>query len=57
VTVNGMTYNGQMPPMQFLSDEEIAGALSFVRASWGNKLDKVTPGEVAAVRGQAASAP
>ena len=55
VTVNGMTYNGQMPPMQFLSDEEIAGALSFARASWGNKLDKVTPAEVAAVRGQTAS--
>lgn len=57
VTVNGMTYNGQMPPMQFLTDEEIAGALSFARASWGNHLDGVTPAEVARVRGQTASQP
>jgi nitrite reductase (NO-forming) len=50
VTVNGTTYNGQMPPMQFLTDEEIAGALSFARASWGNHLDAVTPAEVAHAR-------
>jgi nitrite reductase (NO-forming) len=57
VTVNGTTYNGQMPPMQFLTDEEIAGALSFARASWGNHLDPVAPAEVARVRGQTASQP
>ena len=57
VAVNGTTYTGQMPPMAFLSDDEIAGALTFARASWGNQLDKVSPQEVAGVRGQTASKP
>lgn len=55
VTVNGTTYNGQMPPMSNLTDEEIAGALSYARASWGNTLDKVTPAEVSKVRSEGAS--
>jgi nitrite reductase (NO-forming) len=50
VTVNGMTYNGAMPPMAFLSDDEIAAALTYARASFGNKLSPVTPAEVAKVR-------
>ena len=57
VTVNGSTYNGMMPPMAFLSDDEIAGALTFVRSSWGNSLDAVTPGDVKKVREQQASVP
>lgn len=57
LTVNGATYNGAMPPMAFLTDEEIAGALTFVRGSWSNGLDAVTPAEVAKVRAQPASAP
>ena len=36
---------------------KIAGALTFARASWGNQLDKVSPQEVASVRGQTASKP
>ena len=55
LTVNGTSYNGAMPPMAFLSDEEIAGALTFVRSAWGNKLDAVTPAEVAKVRAQPAA--
>ena len=56
VTVLGNTYNGAMPAMSFLSDEEIAAVLTYVRSSFGNKLDPVTPAEVAAVRDQTASA-
>lgn len=52
ITVNGTTYNSAMPPMQFLTDEEIAAALTYVRASWGNNLDAISPDEVARVRGQ-----
>jgi mono/diheme cytochrome c family protein len=33
-----------------LSDDEVAGALTYVRASWGNKAPAVTPKEVAAAR-------
>jgi nitrite reductase (NO-forming) len=57
ITVNGATYNGAMPPMAFLSDDEIAGALTFVRSSWGNSLDAVAPADVAAARSQIAGAP
>jgi mono/diheme cytochrome c family protein len=36
--------------MGFLTDEEIAKALTFVRASWGNNLDAVTTDDVARAR-------
>ncbi len=51
--MNGTTYNGAMPPMAFLTDEEIATALSFVRTSWGNTGTEIKPEQVAKVRGQA----
>jgi nitrite reductase (NO-forming) len=57
ITVNGKTYNGTMPPLGHLPDYEIARVLTFVRASWGNKLDAVTADEVARVRNLRASAP
>ena len=37
IEVNGQTYNGTMPPMGHLKDEEIADILSYVRTSWGNE--------------------
>jgi nitrite reductase (NO-forming) len=49
VTVNGASYDSVMPPLG-LSDEKVARILSFVRNSWGNKGDVVTPEEVKAVR-------
>jgi nitrite reductase (NO-forming) len=51
ITVNGATYNGTMPPLGYLTDDQIAAVMSYVRTSMGNKLDKVTAAEVAAVRG------
>jgi len=45
VVVNGKKYNNVMPAMS-LSEEEIANVLSFVRNSWGNKGEAVTPDEV-----------
>jgi nitrite reductase (NO-forming) len=57
ITVNGKTYNGVMPPLGHLPDYEIAKVLTFVRASWGNKLDAVTADDVARVRNQRASTP
>ena len=50
ISVNGTTYNSAMPPMGFLTDEEIAAALTFVRASWGNGLDAIAKEDVARVR-------
>lgn len=52
--VNGETYNGTMPPMGHLKDEEIAEILSYVRSSWGNAGASVSAAEVAAVRAKTA---
>jgi nitrite reductase (NO-forming) len=57
VTVLGQTYNGQMPALPLLSDEEIASVLTYVRASFGNKLGPITGTEVAAVRARLARTP
>ena len=50
ITVNGQEYNGVMPSMGHLKDEDLAAALTYVFNSWGNSLAAVTPSEVAALR-------
>ncbi len=49
IKVNGKEYNGVMPALE-LSNEQVANVLTFVRNSWGNKGDMVTPEEVQLVR-------
>jgi nitrite reductase (NO-forming) len=51
ITVNGTPFNAVMPPMAFLTNDEIAGALSYVRGNFGNKLGAIQPGDVEKVRG------
>lgn len=50
VTVNGVEYNSIMPKL-LLSDDDVANVLTYVRNSWGNQSDAVTPAEVLAARG------
>jgi mono/diheme cytochrome c family protein len=50
ITVNGQAYNMVMPPLANLSDKDVAAVLSYVRNTWGNSGDAVTPEEVAKVR-------
>jgi mono/diheme cytochrome c family protein/lysophospholipase L1-like esterase/glucose/arabinose dehydrogenase len=56
ITVNGATYDPLLgvPPMtafkSILNDEEIAGVLTYVRNSWGNKASAVSPEAVKKVR-------
>ncbi len=47
--VNGVTYNGTMPP-QSLNDEEVAAVLTYVYSSFGNAGGPVTAAEVKAIR-------
>jgi nitrite reductase (NO-forming) len=49
VTVNGRTFNNVMPKLP-LTDEDIAGALSYVRANFGNTGSGVSLADVARVR-------
>ncbi len=50
VVVNGEKYNNVMPPWAHLTDHELADVLSYVRNSFGNQGEPVTPEEVATVR-------
>lgn len=50
IEVNGEIFNSIMAPLPYLSDKEIADVLTFVRKSFGNDSDAITPEEVAAVR-------
>ena len=50
ITVNGVEYNGVMPSLGHLSDEDLAAALSYVLSSWGNTGSAVSVAEVAALR-------
>jgi hypothetical protein len=37
IEVNGTIYNSIMPPHNYLSDEEIATILTYIRQSFGNE--------------------
>lgn len=49
IKVNGIVYNSDMPGYD-LSDEETSDVLNYIRNTWGNKGEAVTPAEVKSVR-------
>lgn len=51
IEVQGRTYRGYMPPMQHISDEDIAGLLTYMRQTWGDSVDAVTVEEISHLRG------
>jgi mono/diheme cytochrome c family protein len=50
ITVNGQVFRGVMPTHKYLTDEQIADVLTYVRSNFGNTADAVLPQEVTAVR-------
>jgi nitrite reductase (NO-forming)/hydroxylamine reductase len=52
ITVNGQDYNGVMPSMGYLTDQELADAITYVFSSWGNDVAAVSVDEVAALRAE-----
>jgi mono/diheme cytochrome c family protein len=52
IEVNGVKYPGQVPMTAFkgLSDDELAGVLTYVRNAYGNQASPVLPAQVAKVR-------
>ncbi|HRK52865.1 MAG TPA: cytochrome c [Cyclobacteriaceae bacterium] len=49
MTVNGIQYNGFMAGFD-LSDREVSDVLNYIKNSWGNKSEAITPEEVKSVR-------
>lgn len=51
ITVNGATYNGQMPAWKgTLSDSDIASVVTYIRSAWSNKAGAVTAAQVTAAK-------
>ena len=50
ITVEGQTWNLDMPGLAKLSDTEISDVMTYVRRSWDHGASAVTPAEVKAVR-------
>ncbi len=51
LTVNGKKYLGAMPAQEYLTDEQIADVLNYIKNSWGNKIPgTITPAMVKAQR-------
>lgn len=50
VEINGETYSNVMAAHNFLTDQEIADVLTYVRNSFGNKASMVTAAEVKGIR-------
>jgi len=46
IDVNGIGYNGIMPKHAFLTDEEAAGVLTYIRQNFGSMEDEITAREV-----------
>ena len=50
IVVNGETYINAMPQHSFLSDDEIAKVLTYIRQSFGNNASEITVEEVKNIR-------
>ncbi|MBL0743995.1 c-type cytochrome [Chryseolinea lacunae] len=55
IEVNGENFVNAMPQHSFLSDEDVAKVLTYVRESFGNKASAVETAEVTAVRKKTAT--
>ena len=51
VPIDGVYYNNNMPPQNFLKDDEMAKVLTFIRSNFGNTSPAVSAADVKAVRG------
>jgi mono/diheme cytochrome c family protein len=50
VTVGKRTYDLQMPPLESLSDVQIAGVLTYIRREWGHEAAGVEVATIARIR-------
>ena len=50
ITIDGVEYNGIMPPHTHLTNQQIADVLTYIRQNFSNNSGPVTPEEVAKLR-------
>lgn len=50
IEIDGDVYANPMPALNFLTDQQVADILSYVRNSFGNKASVITAAQVKAVR-------
>lgn len=50
IEVKGEIYNGVMVPHNFLTDQQAADVLTYIRNSFGNNAGRITEEDIAAVR-------
>jgi mono/diheme cytochrome c family protein len=50
LNVKGRVWEMEMPPVNILSDQEIAALLTYIRRAWGHNASAITPDFVAKVR-------
>jgi nitrite reductase (NO-forming) len=55
INVNGKTFNGIMIPLNYLSDDQAANVLTYVRNSFGNSGESVSIDEVRRIRSETAA--
>ena len=53
ITVNGKVFNNLMPKHNFLTDDQMASVLTYIRQNFSNKSSAVTPGEIEKERNHA----
>jgi mono/diheme cytochrome c family protein len=57
VDIDGESYSNNMPAQNYLTDQQIADVLTYVRGSFGNKSSAVLPTEVKAIRASLGTKP
>ncbi len=57
IEVEGKAFNGVMPANGFLSDEQVAQVLTYLRQNFGNYAAGIKPGDVADVRARPPAPP
>ena len=50
ITIRGKAYNNTMPSHKFLSDQDIALVLTYIRKTFNNNNDSITAEQVKEVR-------
>ena len=50
IAIDGKFYSNNMPAQNYLTDQQIADVLTFIRGSFGNKYSAISPADVKAIR-------